>query len=189
MSEVIDRVPTKPGRVKLTKEDGSIEYVTTERADEPTEPGTPLNKALFDKIMPSGLICMWSGTKIPAGWLLCDGTNGTPDLRNRFIVGAGDEYAVGDTGGEKEHTLTVDEMPSHTHILDWWESANSNGYKTTKNFLYAGSDSSTGLLHNNRSKAAASGTDTITADISYVGGSEAHENRPPYYALAYIIKA
>ena len=57
--------------------------------------------AQINSPFPSGGIVMWSGSvaSIPSGWLLCDGTNGTPDLRNRFIVGAGSTYAVGATGG------------------------------------------------------------------------------------------
>ena len=52
-------------------------------------------------IIPTGVIVMWSGSiaSIPTGWLICDGTNGTPDLRNRFIVGAGSTYSVAGTGG------------------------------------------------------------------------------------------
>ena len=67
--------------------------------------------------IPAGVICMWSGesTAIPSGWHLCDGEEGTPDLRDRFIVGAGSTYEVGNTGGEATHTLTVNEMPSHNH--------------------------------------------------------------------------
>ena len=67
--------------------------------------------------VPSGIICMWSGesTAIPSGWHLCDGSSGTPDLRDRFIVGAGNTYKVKDTGGEATHKLTTNEMPSHSH--------------------------------------------------------------------------
>ena len=69
--------------------------------------------------VPKGTIVIWSGaaTAIPSGWALCDGQNGTPDLRDRFVVGASGEYAVGDTGGEKEHILTIGEMPRHGHLL------------------------------------------------------------------------
>ena len=68
---------------------------------------------------------MWSGTNIPAGWALCDGTQGTPDLRDRFIVGAVGSYARGNTGGSSthnhggataSHVLTVAQMPSHNHL-------------------------------------------------------------------------
>ena len=66
---------------------------------------------------PVGCIILWSGAanKIPEGWALCNGQNGTPDLRNRFVVGAGGEYQVNATGGEKTHTLTANEMPRHSH--------------------------------------------------------------------------
>ncbi len=50
MNSVVDRVPTRPGRVKITHSNGTVEYVTIERADEPTQAGTPLNKVLFDSI-------------------------------------------------------------------------------------------------------------------------------------------
>jgi len=67
--------------------------------------------------VPSGMIALWSGTiaTIPSGWFLCDGNNGTPDLRDRFIAGAGTTYGVGSIGGAATHTLSVSEMPSHTH--------------------------------------------------------------------------
>jgi len=113
--------------------------------------------------IPSGLIAMWSGSvsNVPSGWTLCDGTDGAPDLRNRFVAGAGDEYTVGDTGGEKEHQLTVAEMPSHTH------NAISSGYGLGSN----------GTQLEEREEPTSS-----------TGGDQPHENRPRFYALAYIFK-
>ena len=67
--------------------------------------------------VPSGIITMWSGAiaDIPLGWALCDGSNGTPDLRDRFIVGAGGSYNVGDTGGANSVTLDISQIPLHGH--------------------------------------------------------------------------
>ena len=121
----------------------------------------------FGSPIPSGVITMWSGAiaEIPAGWKLCDGTDGTPDLTDRFVAGAGGQYNVGDTGGEDEHTLTEAEMPSHTHDYDT-ETVTTSG--TAEGW--------TGT-------SAAS-----TRSVQPAGGDEPHENRPPYYALAYIMK-
>src|SRR6056297_2288065 len=70
-------------------------------------------------LIPSGGIIMWSGliTSIPTGWGLCDGSNGTPDLRNRFVVGAGDQYDRNDIGGSDTVQLTEGELPSHSHNI------------------------------------------------------------------------
>lgn len=115
-------------------------------------------------VITAGTIVMWKGAivNIPAGWVLCDGNNDTPDLRNNFIVGAGDEYAVDAAGGEKEHTLTEAEMPAHVHPSVGIAGA-TYGDGVGGPFMNFG---------NSGSK----------------GGSGAHENRPPYYALAFIMK-
>jgi hypothetical protein len=127
--------------------------------------------------IPSGIITMWSGatTSVPGGWVLCDGNNGTPNLKDRFIVGAGNAYQVGNMGGADSVTLSLAQIPSHNHsnnnftqLLD----NRSDGLYTTDGF-----DTTRGepdILH--------SGT------IQPAGGGQAHENRPPYYALAYIMK-
>jgi hypothetical protein len=116
-------------------------------------------------LLPQGVIVMWSGSidNIPGGWHLCDGTSGTPDLRDRFIVGAGSEYEVGATGGEKEHTLTIDEIPSYSHTQIGRASGGWCGYCSGP---YPSGSTSTGST----------------------GGDQPHENRPPYYALCYIMK-
>ncbi len=149
--------------------------------------GTPLNKALFDIVMPSGLICMWSGSEVPLGWYLCDGTNGTPDLRNRFIVGSGSTYSIGNTGGSNTVTLTTAQMPSHTHTITSTEISKSFTTRDTLNavngdyFPGAGSSGTSGTL------TIDMGSHTHTATST--GSGSAHENRPPYYALAFIMKA
>ena len=124
--------------------------------------------AAASQLVPPGVIVMWSGSiaNIPSGWALCDGTNGTPDLRNRFIVGAGSSYAVGAKGGAAEVTLTVDQMPSHRHSVA---------------AQFGSGSGVTGLYYGD-------GTTSMTVWTSYVGGGKPHENRPPYYALAFIMK-
>lgn len=120
------------------------------------------------RCVPPGTVCMWSGSiaSIPAGWALCNGSNGTPDLRDRFIVGAGAGYAVGATGGEATHTLTVDEMPRHNHTIS---SLGGGG---------TGGGAGLNCVEN----------PTYFGNTCPAGGGQPHENRPPYYALAYIMR-
>lgn len=150
--------------------------------------------------VPKGGIMMWSGAinQIPTGWALCDGTNGTPNLKNRFIAGAGDTYTVGTTGGEAAHVLTAAEMPSHTHIQDAHAhgitdpghahipSINGGASGTTR-IRGGGPDNmyNQGLVNSNTTGISINNT---IATNQNTGGGAAHENRPPFYALAYIMK-
>jgi hypothetical protein len=112
-----------------------------------------------------GTIIMWSDTidTIPDGWVICDGNNGTPDLRDRFIVGAGSNYSVGDIGGANEVTLSVNQIPPHTHEVP---DGTTGGGSGAQNGPLTG--------------------DTLSSQST--GGGQPHENRPPYYALAYIMR-
>ncbi len=118
--------------------------------------------------IPQGLICMWSGSTIPEGWALCNNENGTPDLRGRFVLGSSDSYAIGDVGGESEVTLTVEQMPSHNHVYDRAMSASSKLQSGTSTF---GTVSS-----------------RLNANSTSAGNNQPHNNMPPYYVLAYIMK-
>lgn len=93
----------------------AVDGILVEHAQDGTH-----TSAVTEFYVPVGGIIMWSGSivSIPATWALCDGTNGTPDLRDRFIVGAGSTYAVADTGGAATVTLDVTMIPSHTHTQD-----------------------------------------------------------------------
>ena len=131
---------------------------------------------------PIGCIILWSGAvnKIPEGWALCNGQTvegqKTPNLSGRFVVGYdagdGDYNAVGKTGGEKTHKLTVSEMPSHSHSITMWGGDIADDWKQQNN-LY--------LTHNKYNFN--NGRDTSSA-----GGDQPHENRPPYYTLCYIMR-
>ena len=129
-------------------------------------------------VIPIGGIVIWSGSaaSIPNGWVLCNGqkSNGrtTPDLRDRFIVGAGSGYKVGAKGGEATHKLTVNEMPSHSHSYSFYGADVALAFKKN-NYFYSQKEPYD--LSN-------------TAETESTGGNKAHENRPPYYALCYIMR-
>jgi microcystin-dependent protein len=248
--------------------------------------------AFVQNSIPVGLITLWSGSiaSIPSGWALCNGSSGTPDLRDRFVVGAGSAYAVAATGGFNTITLDTTQIPSHTHTgttaatdlshthtgsgttggnnvdhshtgsgttsgfsndhthsgttagvgdhahvlatapsenasprYPWGASGSSGSEKQTSGGVYtaalplssgAGAHShsfSTGgqsanhthtysfttsgqsTSHNHSfsfttSGASVSMSHTHTFTSNATGGGLAHENRPPYYALAYIMK-
>jgi microcystin-dependent protein len=145
--------------------------------------------------VPSGAIIMWSGSiaSIPSGWLLCNGSSGTPDLRDRFVVGAGSTYAVAATGGSANavvvsHTHTYsgttgDDSPDHSHLSNATGLVNNNiNFVGTGGANYRNAnDTQTGGA-SNRHQHSFSGT-TASAGVS---GTNA--NLPPYYALAYIMK-
>lgn len=164
--------------------------------------------------LPKGVIVMWSGAvdTIPGDWALCDGTNGTPDLRGRFVLGAGDGHSVGSTGGEDAHTLIESEMANHTHSTDSQGDHVHSGYTSTEDInhshkyerggvTWAGGGVQVSVLANTTGysyteDASVSHSHQIilnsagnhTHSISYAGESHPHNNMPPYYALAYIMK-
>lgn len=145
----------------------------------------------------TGMIMMWSGTiaTIPTGWVLCNGSNGTPDLRNRFVIGAhsdttGVAYSTvtgsnTQTGGTKDainvshtHTATVTDS-GHTHTISPFNSSPGGGGGTPGGdwkYDYGGS------------VTTSSQTTGISVSNSTEGSSGTNQNLPPYYALAYIMK-
>ena len=141
---------------------------------------------------PSGGIIMWSGSiaSIPSGWVLCNGSNSTPDLRNRFIVGAGSTYAVDATGGSADATL-----PTHTHTATSTSVVTDPGHNHQFNILNT-------ISNGNNAYTATGGqvgTGTVTTETTGItvatsttnanaGTSGTNANLPPYYALAYIMK-
>lgn len=140
--------------------------------------------------IPSGCIVMWSGSiaTIPTGWYICDGTNSTPDLRNKFIVGAGSTYAVAATGGSADAVVVTH---THTATSTVTDTGHSHSTGTTINT----GNISDGLSGGGNYSGVGSGTGTSTTGITVAttnastGVSGTNANLPPYYALAYIMKA
>lgn len=141
-----------------------------------------------DKAVPSGIICIWSGTadKIPSGWALCDGKNGTEDLRDRFIIGAGRNYAVNASGGNAEQainlsgktgetTLTIGQMPSHNHSFSAGVYNNCPG----------GGDTRVMTISGNMATNFAGGGQSHSHSLL---GTATVSTLPPYYAKCYIQK-
>ena len=209
--------------------------------------GTLKQSGFTGGIVPSGGIILWSGaiSAVPTGWYLCDGGNSTPDLRDRFVVGAGSSYTVGATGGANTVTLDTTMIPSHTHSIsgsgttstvsnDHSHSGTTGTMNSNASHNHSISDpghshggvpiidgdvnpgvspsrlvqnytnssaaftnisiNSTDINHtHNFSTGGASANHTHTWSFSgtsgATGSTAAHENRPPYYALAYIMKA
>ena len=117
-------------------------------------------------VLPAGVICMWSGSVIPDGWALCNGESGTPDLRDRFVIGSGGNYSTGDTGGNDSIDI------SHTHEYSG----------TTDGSVYYDKSTNSG----NTYYATHRHTHTYGGTTYSSGGI--HSILPPYFALAYIMK-
>lgn len=221
-------VTLPPGKSALLRSDGTniidqINYIssslnvggaltvggTTTLSADPTLALQAATKQYVDNStsasFPSGGIIMWSGSiaSIPAGWYLCNGSNGTPDLRNRFIVGAGSTYNPATTGGSADAIVV-----SHTHTY----SGNTGSAGSHRHGLNANTGGTIKILGTQTSKVG--GIDNANSEVwqySYNGynimeeaGSHQHSfsgttsangssgtnaNLPPYYALAYIMKS
>ena len=184
--------------------------------------------------VPSGIIAVWSGSEgsIPSGWYLCNGSNSTPDLRNRFIVGAGSgsSYSVGNTGGSNTVTLSTSQIPAHSHTtnnhshnasvsdpghghsVSVSDPGHSHNTSVTGAKLFPGyggahvpyggaggypgthfnmSNANTGISANasNANTSISVSTGNANPSTNNTGGGGSHENRPPYYALCYIMKS
>ena len=200
--------------------------------------------------VPSGVIMMWSGAEnaIPSGWYLCNGSNSTPDLRNKFIVGAGAGYSVGNTGGSNTVTLSTSQIaahshttnnhnhsvsvsdpghghsvsdPGHGHSMSVSDPGHQHNTSVTGAKLFPGyggahvpygggggypgthfnmsnantgismsaSSANTGVSASNANTSLSVSTGNANPSTNNTGGGSAHENRPPYYALCYIMKS
>lgn len=199
--DVKDRIIQYPRRYQLTPVGGTDDtYDLVPITGTITEEGTKINKAYLQPIedgivgaMPQGGIIMWSGliSNIPSNWALCDGTNGTPNLTDRFIMGAITDATINKTGGQNAVTLTVEQMPSHGHS---GSTASAGSHSHTIDIARSGENgasaiSSTRFKVDNVNSATSSAGDHIhNLSIENTGSGQAHENRPAYYTLAFIMK-
>lgn len=161
--------------------------------------------------VPVGGIIMWSGivATIPSGWALCNGSNGTPDLRDKFVIGAGSTYSPSNTGGSSTVTLLEANLPSHTHT--WTGTTTSAGGHThtvtdpghshaTERFsgVNRGQDGGAAWGYISGTTAAqttgitvasvAGHTHDVTGTNDNTGSGTAVNILPPYFALAYIMR-
>ena len=164
--------------------------------------GTSAPTWVSGAFVPTGGIIIWSGAQnaVPTGWVLCNGANSTPDLRDRFVVGAGSTYAVNNTGGSANavvvsHTHTTSSAGSHGHGVT--DPGHTHNYTRHTNNTCGGGDSC------GQSAWWGGTTGNVTASVTGIsinsGGAHSHsvnssgesgtnKNLPPYYALCYIMK-
>lgn len=162
-------------------------------------------------LLPTGSIIMWNGSTAPTGWLLCDGTNGTPDLRGKFVLGSGNgtgltSRKLGDNGGEENHVLTVKEIPSHFHrYYDAFYTENTNNaysiYDKNGSLVKTYDDQFGGKNKHSGSSGGNDNDNTMWTELVGTSGDigipgkgistsdGSHNNMPPYYVLTYIMKS
>lgn len=206
--ELQTRNIASPSDLKINEDGGDILIgKNTQRIDvkingDLKELHHPTNE--YGALVPAGMIIMWYGDTldIPIGWALCNGNIyrrandigdiQSPDLRGKFVVAAGNNgttnYSPNDIGGQDSVTLSVAELPKHTHNVRDLGHTHGYFYSTCPIKSNTGGNSDKKYL-------VFAHDDTQTTDIGYmpmtednVGGGKAHENRPPYYTLVYIIK-
>ena len=153
---------------------------------------TNLDVAQAVYAVPSGGIIIWSGSQasIPTGWLLCNGSSSTPDLRDRFIVGAGSTYAVAASGGAANAVLV-----SHTHTFTG-TALGTHQHKPVNGAAMGLSPGGGGGLGGGDLNSSSGNVDTSAVSAgtpagtnSTEGSSGVNANLPPYYALCYIMKS
>ena len=148
-----------------------------------TSTGTSLTYTAPPATFLSGMIILWSGSSgsIPSGWLLCNGSAGTPNLQDRFVIGAGNTYAVGAVGGTADSVLL-----QHNHAVT------DPGHAHTFSAVQLGSgfnvNANPGVTLNTQAGSTNTATTGISTQTAGTAASGTGLNLPPYYALCYIMK-
>ena len=144
----------------------------------------------------TGMIILWYGNtgNIPTGFVLCDGNNNTPDLRDRFVVGAGSAYSPNNTGGSSSVTLSESQLPSHNHSATSTVNDPGHHHEYIDQYVVINAGYRPWPANNNDCQQrnidttnATTGI-TVSTTVGNTGSGTAIENRPPYYALCYIMK-
>ena len=148
----------------LTAAIGNLQVTTDKIADRSV---TAIKLAADINFFPTGGIVLWSGSasNIPTGWTLCDGSNGTPDLRNKFIIGAGSGYSVNSQGGTSSISLGISNLPSHSHSMS---SAGNHGHSGSSSgsgtHSHSGSTSGANANHSHSGATSGAGDHAHTAN-------------------------
>ena len=142
--------------------------------------------------LPKGTIVAYNQTSAPSGWTLCDGQNGAPDLRGKFIFGNGGSRGMNSTGGAETVALGVHQMPQHNHNVNGstsenglrkYEGGGSSGWNAGYHHRISLGGNNAWNIH-----TAENHSHNFNVDSGHTGGSQAHENMPPFYVLTYIMK-
>jgi len=143
--------------------------------------------------LPKGMIVAYNGSEAPDGWAICDGTKGTPDLRNKFIIGAQTSRPLGTIGGNAAISLTAANLPAHRHISVFINEDGTGPRWNWENNNWVGNGSG-GFSGGGDARFGTGGSPYLTGDGTKVDRSESGlvnkpiDILPPYYALTYIIK-
>ena len=144
--------------------------------------------SIFSHVQP-GSIFAYNGTVAPSSWAICDGQNGTPDLRGRFITGHTKSITeINNKGGENKHKLSIKELASHDHkIIN--DGNHRHSFNLSENEDGSSDDDFQSMTKSNPSKTTSgAGSHNHGGSTGYVGSNYSYENRPPYYVLMYIMK-
>ena len=190
-SSYTDTIKQKIATINVYKGDESIPRSTLQVTRYSVE------KQSSGSSVPAGSIIPWYGNlaNIPDGFALCDGKNGTPDLRDRFLVGAGNTYKLGDIGGENSVKLEATQIGNHYHAFGSYDNNNGWFVRLPSYATFPMPPGSGRAWWNGRNDwrgfqgpFATQSLDMVTSLAISTAAQEAHENRPPYYALYFLMK-